>query len=159
MKSIRNVYPGLDENIYFTGPENYGPLIKSLDHKIILESHDDGENYHGDSYYFLHDTLGNRYGVLIFGWGSCSGCDALQACDSYDEISELRDELANSIHWFDSLIKLNAYLATHDWEGDYSWKSEACGRFVRECKRIVEYLLGAKDRFYNIDNNGKTIYA
>jgi hypothetical protein len=41
-----------------------------------------------------------EYGFLVFGYGSCSGCDALEAIgDDYQEVVALRDRLYESIRW------------------------------------------------------------
>ena len=68
----------------------------------------DEEAYQGDS--FLLYKNDNKYGFLAFGWGSCSGCDALQACDTIGEVQELMDRLYNDIIWFDSLQELEDYM-------------------------------------------------
>ena len=42
---------------------------------------------------------GTMYGFLTFGWGSCSGCDALLACGSFDRVMSLLHTLKESIIW------------------------------------------------------------
>lgn len=54
---------------------DYKPIVNSFG-KIIIQVNDG--DYQEDSYILLEDD--GRYGYLSFGWGSCSGCDALQAC-------------------------------------------------------------------------------
>lgn len=89
-------------------------LIDTFEHEVLVEADDD--EYQGSSVVLLRD--GDRYGVLVFGWGSCSGCDALQACDTVEEATELRDELHRSILWFD-LDEARRYITEHDWKGDW----------------------------------------
>lgn len=98
----------------------------------------DDNDYQGDSRLLFRD--GNRIGVMIFGWGSCSGCDALQACQTYAGIEELRTELHNGVHWFDSVAEALAYFETHDWGGDYSWHAEETKRFVAEGTELLRKL-------------------
>jgi len=60
---------------------DYTPLISYFGH-IILRV--DDTDYQGDSRVLYEE--GERYGYLNFGWGSCSGCDSLQACDTASEV-------------------------------------------------------------------------
>jgi hypothetical protein len=60
--------------------------------------HTDWGSYQGDSLYLIRK--GERYGVLTFGWGSCSGCDALEAVDTQADLDALQDDLERGIRWF-----------------------------------------------------------
>lgn len=141
MQPIREVYPCLaeDEEKYgrFYGPGDYGALINSMGFETLLQV--DDSDYQGDSRLILRD--GNRYGMLIFGWGSCSGCDALQACESFKEIEELRESLFNSILWYDSKEELHAFIRDRDWDLQYSWHEQETKDFVEQA--LV--LLGSND--------------
>jgi hypothetical protein len=66
---------------------------------IVLEASD--SDYQGDTLMLLQ--YGTEYGVLLFGWGSCSGCDALQGCESFEEVAKLRNDLLSQVQWSDSL--------------------------------------------------------
>lgn len=96
---------------------SYQSLIESCGVEILLDVEED--NWQGDSYLILEhlDTL--HLGFLTFGWGSCSGCDAFQACESDKEFEELRDALWNGIRWFDTKDELVAWIKKHDWKGDF----------------------------------------
>lgn len=137
MKPINEVYPehAADEarGESFYGPADYGPLLESMEYEILLQK--DDSDYQGDSRLLLRD--GDRYGVLVFGWGSCSGCDALQACDSMKDIEALRTSLANSITWFDSKAACRGYFETHDWSGDFSYGSDETKQFITEGKQLL----------------------
>jgi hypothetical protein len=93
---------------------SYRELIDSFETKVLMEKHDD--DYQGDSFYLLTD--GERYGILVFGWGSCSGCDGLEACGSREEVIQLRDGLWNSITWR-SDEEMVDYIASKDWSLEY----------------------------------------
>lgn len=58
-------------------------------------------SYQGDSLYLVKD--GDRFGVLTFGWGSCSGCDALRAVEDQADLDKVQDDLENGIRWFDDI--------------------------------------------------------
>lgn len=103
---------------------NYGyeGLVDSFGVEIVFSEHDD--DYQGDSFYLLKDAEG-RYGFLSFGWGSCSGCDAYQAIwnEGNDALVELRDELWESVRWFDSLDGLRVYLLDNNKLNWYGYRS------------------------------------
>lgn len=75
-------------------------------------------SYQGDALFLLHDKASSKYGLLVFGYGSCSGCDSLQGCSTTEEVVGLREQLFDQITW-KSKGDLLEYLNTHDWEGDW----------------------------------------
>ena len=87
---------------------DYQPMLDEFGEILLKVDEDD---YQGDS--FLIYKKDNKYGLLIFGWGSCSGCDALQACNNIDEVQELMNSLYDSITWFDSLQELKNYISNN----------------------------------------------
>jgi thioredoxin-related protein len=132
VKSIKEVYPyceSNDEYSWFDSPYDYTPMLDSFGFEKLLQV--DDSDYQGDSRVLYKDD--NRYGILIFGWGSCSGCDALQGCESFKELEDLQKELFDQIKWFESKEELLKYLTTHDWEGDYCWHAEETRDFVMKC--------------------------
>ena len=131
MKDIKQVYPSSFEE-WFSGISDYGPLIESFEYEVLLQVDDD--DYQGDTRLLFKN--GSKIGYLNFGWGSCSGCDALQACSSYDEVDELRSHLYESIKW-ETKSDMLKYFETHDWEGDYSWHQEEKKRFISEAIGIL----------------------
>ena len=137
MKPINEVYPEKAQEEKkrgaFYGPIDYTPMLDSMGYETLLRV--DDSDYQGDSRLILRD--GSRYGVLIFGWGSCSGCDALQACHSMEEIDDLRTSLRDSVKWFESQAECLRYFETHDWEGDYCWHADETRQFVREGKQLL----------------------
>jgi hypothetical protein len=102
----------------------------------LLEVRDN--DYQGDTRIILRGPDG-RIGWLQFGWGSCSGCDALQACDSFEALAELFDRLRDGIKW-GTAAELLEFFNTHDWEGDYSWHAEEQTEFVTKAKELLSKL-------------------
>jgi hypothetical protein len=133
MKTAIELYPEYikreEEHGYFYGPYDYQPILSSFG-KIIVQVDDNG--YQGCSRVLYQD--GNKFGWLQFGWGSCSGCDALQACTSMKDIQDLIDELRRDIKWFDSSYECLDFFNNHDWEGDYSWIQKEQHEFVEKVK-------------------------
>jgi len=108
----KKVYPDWEEGY---GPCDYTPIMEALGEVVAaVESND----YQGDTLALLKSPEG-KYGVLQFGWGSCSGCDALQACYTWAELQELCDHLEQSVQWLDTLEEAKAWVEAHDWEGAY----------------------------------------
>lgn len=115
-------------------PTSYDPIIESLGDEILRVEDDD---YQGDTRVLLHDEPTGRWGIVIIGWGSCSGCDALQACRSAQEVAELRDDIASIVHWEPTAEDLLRYVLTKDWELGWAWHSDATRKFVDEVKRVL----------------------
>lgn len=93
---------------------SYGPMINAFGNCVVRV---DEDAYSGDTL-VLYDNDGT-IGYLKFGWGSCSGCDALQGCSTYEELQELCDYLQNQIIWFGDVTAALDWFEQHDWEGDY----------------------------------------
>ena len=93
---------------------------------IIIEVQDD--DYEGDIRFLLEKD--GKFGFNIIGFGSCSGCDWLQGCDTMDEKQDLVDTIEREIEWFDTLDELKERFRTKDWELEYSWHQEETKRFI-----------------------------
>ena len=78
--------------------------------------------------------------ALSLGWGSCSGCDALQACSTISEVQDLMDNLQNSIMWFFDSAEALEFFEEHDWEGDYSWHIKEQHEFIDKSIEILKNL-------------------
>lgn len=135
---IREVYPDAvrilpDGSSYWCTEGDYEPLLRSFGYETLLQVDDD--DYQGDSRVLFRD--GDRFGILIFGWGSCSGCDQLKACENYKEIDELRDDLHDCIIWGTAAETLD-YLRNHDWEGEFCWHAEETRKFVEQAIAMME---------------------
>lgn len=125
------------------GP-NYGDIVGSwgLD---VLQDESFG-SYQGDLVYLLGD--GERRGLLIVGYGSCSGCDHLQAITpwGYDylesdeaealdwsQVEAFREQLRNDIHWEDSITRLRDWYvqASENKLGDWWLYDDEANNFIR----------------------------
>lgn len=113
---------------------NYEELLASMGYEIVLQV--DDKDYQGDSRVLYRD--GDRYGLLIFGWGSCSGCDALYACDKLEEVETLRTDLHNQIIWRDNQSEMREFIANRDWEAQYSYHAEETRDFVAKALELLK---------------------
>jgi hypothetical protein len=127
VKPIHEVYP--DHSFY-----DYRPLIESLGHTILLQV-DEGD-YQGDSLLILKASDG-RYGYLEFGWGSCSGCDALQGCSTWQDVESLRQHLQDSVLWFPTAGELLRNLKDRDWQTKWSYGLSRSSRFLTQAEAIL----------------------
>lgn len=136
--NVLNVYPEVEVTTWgLSGVCGYEGMVSAFGQRVLVEVDDD--DYQGDSYRLIADgdEPGQNYGLLVFGWGSCSGCDALEGCASVDDLQSLADELYDSIKWFSNKDDLRKYVQEHDWEGDYVWHREEFHTFKR---LVVEFL-------------------
>lgn len=136
LKTAKELYNIKEEDVEY-GFYNYQPILDSFGNILCQK---DEHNYQGDSWVLYEKD--EQIGYLCFGWGSCSGCDALQACSSYDDVDELIIRLYNSIQWFDSVQEAYEYFTNKDWEGDYSWHIEEFQEFLKEAKDILREKIG-----------------
>jgi len=135
MKTAKELYEKDTEWGFYIS--NYQPMLEEFGNILIQV---DQADYQGDSW-LLYKNDG-KYGYLCFGWGSCSGCDALQACSSMSQVQELMDDLYNSIAWFESKEDALNYFTSHDFEADYSWYYDDFKNFLSE---VINLLGGRKD--------------
>ena len=113
MKTARELYPDANERDLYFSAWSYDPIIEGFG-EVVLRHDDDG--YQGDTFLVYRDP----WRFLRIGWGSCSGCDALQACGSYEDIDKLVEDIQRSIVHFDSKEELQRYFRDKDWSMEIS---------------------------------------
>ena len=105
---------------------SYDEIVSSWGYQLV-DSEAFGD-YQGDYAYLLRD--GDRHGLVVIGYGSCSGCDALQSVEPWEEdgdwsgVVELADELRKDIHWEDSKAALMAWVSGHPERHWWSYEDE-----------------------------------
>jgi thioredoxin-related protein len=110
---------------------DYECIVKEFG-EILINIYDD--SYQGDWRVLIKKD--NKYGILIFGFGSCSGCDALQSCRTYEEVDKLIEEMYNNIFWFDDLESCKKWVRERDWELQYSWHCDETKDFI---EKVLNY--------------------
>lgn len=124
---------------------NYSEFIGEFA-EIVLHIYDADSS--GDSYMLLccdGPSIGagsGIYGYLCFGWGSCSGCDALQSAlynrrerNSYSEFKELRTKLCDQVVWKPK-EELLEWIKSVDWAGKHEGRSSN-HKFFREVAIVL----------------------
>jgi hypothetical protein len=149
--NIRDLYPQCDSD-YFS-VYSYQPMIDSFGETLVVGS---GRGYQGDTYVLLEDA--GLIGLIIFGWGSCPGCDALQGCKNYNDLQMLYDSMKSRIQWWESAEDALRYFEEHDWEGDYSWHQDEIRDFVMQCKDLLAAKVAEKHDYScpSLDGDGKS---
>lgn len=133
MQPIADILSSLGEYEWF----NYERLVESIGHEVLLQA--DIGDYQGDSLILLKD--GERYGLLSFGWGSCSGCDALQAANgNAGELEKLRQELVAGIVWRGSRNEMIDFLKNRDWDAQWYGRCKETDDFAKQAVEKLEAL-------------------
>lgn len=73
-------------------------------------------SYQGDYAVILKKE--NMLGFIVIGYGSCSGCDALEACRSPEEYNQLISAIVKGIYWgtpSELISKINDNFDDNNW--------------------------------------------
>ena len=141
---------GMKDSPPYSDKPYYDDLVGELG-DIIHSVRESG--WQGDTWYILQS--GDRCGYLSVGWGSCSGCDALEGADTWEEVNELQDEFRGSIHWEDGPDGLLRWMQEHDWGGDYTASSRDHAIFIRDALELLKGLCAAFPLRSRRDAGGK----
>ena len=79
---------------YYSPPMSYDGIVETQGE--IIKDWTLG-HYQGDYVYLLKN--GDKYAFTVIGYGSCSGCDALEGCGNDEEFNELKDAIVSGIVW------------------------------------------------------------
>lgn len=79
---------------YYSPPMSYDEIVATQGEVLgdwVVGS------WQGDYVYLLKND--DRYAFTVIGYGSCSGCDALEACSNDEEFNELKEDIIKGIVW------------------------------------------------------------
>lgn len=79
---------------YYSAPMGYDGIIATQGE--ILKDWIIGD-YQGDYVYLVKNN--DKYAFTVVGYGSCSGCDALEACENDEDFNRLKESIINDIVW------------------------------------------------------------
>jgi len=120
---------------YIQNRPSYTDLLESTGWVPVVEVQE--QDYQGSIYVLVTNDAG-QYGYLAISFGSCSGCDALKACNKVEELDELRGELAQQVTVFPTLSAA-AEAIENDRELDVteSWHSKEKSEFKAKVRALV----------------------
>ena len=116
---------------------DYMPLIKSIDPGIDWLVAVDEDDYQGDSLLLGKARDTGKFYFLTYGWGSCSGCDALQGCENLGDLASLRQDLAKDMREFASASEVMAWLQAKDWRLEFV-SADLAKEFVEAAEKVLE---------------------
>ena len=124
---------------------DYRPVVNSFG-QVLFTLGDDiygGTSYGGDTFALYYNY--GEWGSLEFGWGSCSVCDALQGCSTWEEVEEIYTSLQNKILRFYKTKDILNYFMNHDWHGE--WLSSTKELFINcVIKILIEFEKRKKEK-------------
>lgn len=109
------------ERYYYQAPMSYDEIVATQGE--ILKDWVIG-SYQGDYVYLVKKD--DKYAFTVIGYGSCSGCDALEACGNDEEFNALKEDIVSGIVWgtkqdvYDYVSNQEAnrwYFHEEDWVG------------------------------------------
>lgn len=134
MTDAKTLYPDYtdEKGRFLCGPSNYQPMIDSFGDILVQV---DDTDYQGDTSVLYR--RGDVYGILIFGWGSCSGCDALQGCNTVADIDDVISSTRDMIKWgtCDEILR---HVSDEEARcGEWSWHAKETQEFYKRVKEIL----------------------
>lgn len=133
----------------------YSDLIESAGLTVVSEK--DFGDYQGDLVFHLVQNTpeGAAHGILIQGYGSCSGCDALEAATpSFWDLEDADEhghhpDLENVFALRDQMVASVAWHGTEAWEKitsetentDWWYFDEELGAHVRELAKQIDAVM------------------
>lgn len=129
MSSWKDKWDSSPPFAYYAG--EYDDLVAEAGDVLVSATIGD---YQGDFLYVFKSHMG--YGFLVVGYGSCSGCDMLQACETLDEVEQLRVDLFDSIKWFDTVNELTDYVLNKERELNWYGYEEGWEEFKESVKAL-----------------------
>jgi len=103
--------------------------------EVVLQV--DDNDYQGDSRVLFRSKDG-FFGLLFFGWGSCSGCDWLQGCSSWKELQELFNSMWKDIVWYENAQGCLDYINQKDWDLDSAFHRSETKEFLDKAVEELE---------------------
>lgn len=125
-----------DEDLFYMyGFTSYEPIIEYIGSPTYIYKEDD---YQGDTLvFYLLDEPEMYAKFLAFSWGSCSGCDALQGCDSYNDLGELIERLVESVRIFKTKEEAIAFFSDNEINDHYKYESY----WETVCENILKLIV------------------
>lgn len=114
----------------FYPSDSYDSMVASAG--TIVKDWNIGD-YQGDFVYLLKNE--DKFGFVVVGYGSCSGCDALENCSNQEQVDQLKESIINDIFW-GTAEEVKKYITNEDANRFYFYEDD--WKDVR--KELIEVL-------------------
>lgn len=113
----------IERDGYWFNPTNYDymgydALIDFIGEQVVWVTL---SSYQGDHLYLLKERTTGQFGYLCQSYGSCSHCDILQGCVTFEDYEDLLEDMLDETIWFDSPQEAYTWFTERDWEGTHLW--------------------------------------
>ncbi len=123
---------GMNGTEWFYTDDTYTTLVEK---RAEILAHEYLGSYQGDVVFLVDGAEG--FGLLVIGYGSCSGCDALEACESQEQVDKIGESILEGIKWFDTLQEAKDYILNNDIQ-ELKWYAHdaAWASFIDKVKEL-----------------------
>jgi len=137
VKPITEAFPEAKAGSYHVDNcPGYVELLESTGWRSLIDVEE--SDYQGSTYVLCQHEDG-RYGFTSISWGSCSGCDALQACNTLEDLAELRDDLLRGVQPYATLAEAIAAIEQDRYlDSDDSWHGKERAEFKAKCRALLD---------------------
>lgn len=116
---------------------DYGPVDEFVGKAVVSVS--DGDYQGTTRILYQNKEDPSLYAVREYDWGSCSGCDFMQGCNTWDELLEYVQHAVDGVEWGTASETLKVL---DKMEADTrEWRQEEVKEFIAESRK---FLNGAK---------------
>ena len=130
----RRLYPDTDWDDGYVYVSGYGPMVEAAGEVLLWVT---TGSYQGD-YHVLLRGPGGDFGYISIGYGSCAGCDALQGCDTAEQIGQLAEGIQFGIRWEVDASAMRKWLLERDWEVQWMYSDfDEFKEFLSKSLKIV----------------------
>ena len=131
----RRLYPDVDWGDSYPYVSGYGPMVEDSGEVLLWIT---TGSYQGD-YHVLVRGPGGDFCYISIGFGSCAGCDALQACDTAEQIGQLAEGIQFGIRWEVDAAAMRKWLLERDWEVQWMYSDfDEFKEFLSKALKIVD---------------------
>ncbi len=138
-----SLYPDVDwdGSVYVSG---YGPMVEAMGDVLLWVT---TGSYQGD-FHVLVRGPGGDFGYISIGYGSCAGCDALQGCNTAEQIGQLAESIQLGIYWEVDAAAMQKWLLERDWQVQWMYSDfDEFKEFLRKALKIVDTAADVIDGF------------
>ena len=123
-------------------PPSWSGLFREKGYEVVAD--EAFGQWQGDYVFVIREAYSEMpdFGVVVAGFGSCSYCDALQACGSQEDVDALFEQTMASVEWYRNAVDVQYWLlgqARNEmrWYAHEPGFEEALERLRAELDRVI----------------------